>query len=119
VNAATLRILRRGFERHCPQCGKEKIFGRWNVLRKSCPRCGCEIERRGGDTWFFTYMTTAFLTGLFVLWMFLFPMTNHLLGQVILVVGWFVLIVLTLPIRKGLAIAIDYLIDSRQEHHQS
>jgi len=119
MQAGTLLILRRGLERQCPQCGMEKLFGRWNVLRKSCSHCGCEIERRGGDTWFFTYMSTAFLTGIFLLWMFLFPMTNHLLGQVILVVGWFVIIVLTLPVRKGLAIAIDYLIDCRQNNQRS
>ena len=56
-------------------------------------------------------MSTAFLTGLIVLWMFFFPVTDHLLGQIIIILGWFVLIVLTLPHRKGLAIAIDYLIE--------
>ncbi len=56
-------------------------------------------------------MSTAFLTGLIVLWMFLFPVTDYLIGQIIIILGWFVLIVLTLPHRKGLAVALDYLVD--------
>ena len=84
-----------------------------------CPHCGCAIERRGGDTWFFTYMSTAFLTGLIVLWMFLFPMSNYLLGQIIIIGGWFTGIVLTLPHRKGIAIAIDYLIEQSSQSHEN
>lgn len=108
-----LPVLVHGILKRCPQCGKGKLYARWNVLHSECSQCGCEFERRGGDTWFFTYMTTAFLTGIIVLWMFLYPITNHLLGQTIVVVGWFVMIVLTLPHRKGIAIAIDYILDER------
>ena len=76
-----------------------------------CRHCGCELERRGGDSWFFTYMTTAFLTGVIVLWMWLAPMTEVVIGQVLIVVAWFVLIVLTMPYRKSIAIAVDFIID--------
>lgn len=43
------------------------------------------------------------------------PMANQLLRQIIIILGWFVMIVLTLPHRKGLAIAIDYILDQRSE----
>ena len=39
-------------------------------------------------------------------------MREYLPGQIIVIIAWFVLIVLTLPHRKGLAIAIDYLIEN-------
>jgi len=118
VTQETVTVLKRGLTKHCPHCGKGELFENWNTFQRACPYCGCEFERRGGDTWFFTYMSTAFLAGVFLLWMFLFPMTNYILGNIILVVGWFLLIVLTIPYRKGLAIAIDYLIDTQHEDVQ-
>jgi uncharacterized protein (DUF983 family) len=107
-----ITVLARGLRKRCPQCGIGVIYDQWNKLRVQCQHCGCELERRGGDTWFFTYMSTAFLTGVIILWMFLYPMTEYLTGQIIIIIAWFVLIVLTLPHRKGLAIAIDYLIEN-------
>ena len=56
-------------------------------------------------------MTTAFLTGVIILWMLLFPMANVLLGWTIVIDAWFTLILL--PFRKSLAIAIDYFIEQK------
>ena len=108
-------LVRRGVQLRCPRCGVGKLYGRWNVLVERCPQCGCEIDRRGGDTWFATYMSTAFLTGLIVLWMFLFPMSDHVTGEVIVIAAWFALIVRSLPYRKALAIGFDYWIESKLE----
>ena len=104
-------VLLRGIRLRCPQCGIGTLYSKWNTLVEKCPHCGSAIERHGGDTRFFTYMSTAFPTGLIVLWMFLFPLTNYLLGQTIILPAWFSGIVLTLPHRKGIAVAVDYLID--------
>ena len=83
------------------------------MLVDQCPHCGYDLERRTGDTWFFTYMTTAFITGLIVLAMLLFPPKNHALGLVLVVTAWFFGIVLTLPFRKSLALSFEYYFENR------
>lgn len=110
-----LRVMGRGARKKCPRCGVGNMYAQWNVLAYSCSSCGYEIERRGADTWFFTYMSTAFLTGLIILFMLLYSFSNHLLGHIVIVVGWFVLIVLTLPYRKAMAISIDYIVEKYSE----
>jgi len=112
-NPDLLTVLKRGLRARCPQCGESKIFSGWNKLVDECPVCGCGLERRGGGSWFFTYMSTAFLTGIIVVFMLLFRMPSLILQIAVVVAAWFLLILLTLPIRKSIAIAIDYLVDIR------
>ena len=107
--------LRRGTLQLCPCCGKANLYRKWNMLHDQCPHCGLGLEKRAGDTWFFRYMTTAFLTGVIVLYMFLFPPQNYLLGRIVVVLLWFVLIVLTLPYRKSIGIAVNYLLEERKD----
>ncbi len=59
------------------------------------------------------YMSTAFLTGFMVVMMMLFPPANQVVGYVLVGIGWLVIIVLTLPYRKAVAIALDYLFENR------
>lgn len=106
-------VLTRGLLKRCPQCGKGKIFTGWNTVCERCAYCGCDLERRGGDSWFFTYMSTAFLTGILILFMWQCQLSSLFIEQVIIVAGWFVMIVLTLPNRKSLAIAMDYWMEEK------
>ncbi len=106
-------VLKRAIRSRCPQCGIGKLFYGWNKVVDRCPACGCELDRRGGGSWFFTYLTTAFLTGLIVLFMLFYRMPTLLLQQIVVAVAWLVLILLTLPLRKSIGIAIDFLIDIR------
>lgn len=62
------------------------------------------------------YISTGFLTGLFIIFMFFVIPTNLQLGKITLLLASVGLFVLTHPYRKGLAVAIDYLIDSRSDH---
>lgn len=73
--------------------------------------CGLVYERQTGDTWFFMYMTTAGLTGLLVVTMFIVRPPAVWMGQLAICVAALLLIVLTLPFRKGLAVAINYLLE--------
>jgi uncharacterized protein (DUF983 family) len=104
-----LLALRRGFRRRCPRCGEGALFHGWNKLNESCPVCGLLYERRTGDTWFFMYMTTAGLTGVLVVSMFILRPKVVWAGQIAIGVAALVLIVLTLPTRKGIAVALNYL----------
>ena len=82
----------------------------WNRLHETCSVCGLAFERRTGDTWFFMYMSTAGLTGLLVVTMFLLRPRVLWIGQLVVCVAAVVLIGLSLPYRKGIAVALDYLI---------
>jgi uncharacterized protein (DUF983 family) len=113
--------LSRGLHKRCPQCGVGNIFEKWNRVNAACAHCGCDLQTRDGDCWAFMYLTTAFLTGIIILFMFLFLradiIPNILPAQIVIALAWLVLVFLTLPYRKGLAIAIDFLIDSRFEEN--
>ncbi len=61
------------------------------------------------------YYSTAIFTGFIVIAMLLVRPANLWLGRFVVFLSAFVLIVLTLPYRKGLALAIDYLSERRTE----
>lgn len=100
----------RGLRRRCPRCGEGELFQGWNHLRETCPVCGLRYEPRTGDTWFFMYMTTAGMTGVLVVIMFLLRPRVLWIGQAIVMVAALVLMGLSLPFRKGVAVALDYLV---------
>jgi len=102
--------LRRGLRLRCPRCGEGRLFHGWNRLNESCPVCGLIYERENGDTWFFMYMTTAGLTGMLVVIMFLLRPRAIWLGQLAIAAAALVVIVASLPFRKGIAVALNYLI---------
>jgi uncharacterized protein (DUF983 family) len=106
-----LLALRRGLARRCPRCGQGKLFHGWNKLNERCPACGLVYERQTGDTWFFMYMTTAGLTGVLVVTMFLLRPPVVWIGQLLVALAALVVIVLSLPFRKGIAVALNYLFD--------
>lgn len=105
--------MKRGLRHRCPRCGEGPLFAGWNHLRESCPVCGLVYESRTGDTWFFMYMSTAGLTGLLVVAMFLLRPRVLWVGQILVILAAFVVIGLSLPYRKGIAVAIDYLIEKK------
>lgn len=112
-----IHILGRGFRRRCPQCGRSKLFSGWWQLADSCPYCGLALASRESDTWAFMYLSTAFITGLFILSMLLILPKSLWVGRVIVAVAALGLFVLSAPVRKGLAIAIDYIVELRLNNH--
>ncbi|MBX2990964.1 MAG: hypothetical protein KF749_07325 [Bacteroidetes bacterium] len=108
-------ILRYAIRLRCPQCGEGNLYVRWNVLRERCTQCGCLFQRREEEGWFFIYMTTAGLTGVVVVGMLLIDVPDILLGQIGVLLAWFVIILLTLPLRKAIAIGIDYYVERQSQ----
>jgi len=106
-----LRALLRGLARRCPRCGRGPLYERWNQLWPSCTVCGLPFETRSGDTWFFTYVTTAGLTGVLIVTMILLQPPSVFVGQLVLLPVAIGLMLGSVPFRKGVAIAIDYLVD--------
>lgn len=60
------------------------------------------------------YVSTAVLTGFFFIAMLLYRPPSLFVGRVFLFLGGLCLIGLTLPYRKSLALALDYLVDPGQ-----
>lgn len=107
--------LKRGLRSRCPKCGEGKLFKSWNVLHDTCAKCGCVLSAREDETWFFMYVSTAFITGLFIISMFLImPMHQDSSRWTIALIAVVVFLATTGP-RKGIAIAIDYFIDAHSQ----
>ncbi len=102
-------VVGRGVRRRCPQCGESPLFRGWYTLAERCECCGLEIEAYEGSSWAFMYITTAFLTGLFLLVLVFYRPAHALSWRIGLVIGALVVILGSLPRRKGIAVALDYL----------
>src|SRR2546421_11721596 len=104
------QLLARALRLQCPRCGEGKIFRR--VLTYSehteCPRCGLRYDPRG-ESLAFMYVSTAFLTGVMVIVMLLMHPESIASGRMVVIPIALALYVFTLPVRKALAIALNYL----------
>ena len=93
----------------CPRCGNGRLFTRGFRVLHACTACGLAYDRYAADTWAIMYLSTAGLTGVVVVTMIVVRPANLLLGRVGVVVIALALIVASLPLRKGVAIAINWL----------
>ena len=107
------RILLRGFRRKCPRCGCGALFRSWYTLRPDCSDCGLSYEGLARDTWALIYLSTAAMTGVVVVGVVTLRPFNVFVGRIVLACIAMALIVLTLPIRKGVAIALNHYVESR------
>ncbi len=110
-----MEAFKRAFTLRCPRCGKASIYEGWMVLVSKCPSCGTSISDREDDTWFFMYMTTAALTGVFILGMLFITPRNVPLARVLVAVFAMVLFFVSQPLRKSIAISLEYYVDSHSE----
>ena len=78
-------------------------------VKRACDHCGLVFDPLEGNSWWFMYFTTAFLTGLVIIGMLLFPPANIWVGRAVVLVVALSIYVASFPFRKGLALAIDYL----------
>ena len=105
--------LLRGLRRRCPRCGVGRLYDGWYTLRKSCANCNWTYEPESGSTWAFMYISTACLTGMIVVGMLLIRPDNLWVGRSVVFPIALVAIAGTLPYRKGVAIAIEYLVERK------
>jgi uncharacterized protein (DUF983 family) len=113
-----LTVLLRGARKRCPRCSKGLLYERWNVFRHHCENCGFQFEEREGNCWFLLYTTTAALTGLFIIGILVWRPENLLLGRSILTISSFCVITLSLPARKGIALALEFLSESKGSRYE-
>ena len=94
----------------CPRCGEGRIFRRWWTYTeyRECPHCGLVYDQRG-ESLAFMYLSTAFLTGvMFIVLLTRPPRESLWTYRIGLVAGALLLYGVTMPVRKGLAIALNY-----------
>ncbi|MCB1215279.1 MAG: DUF983 domain-containing protein [Deltaproteobacteria bacterium] len=103
--------MSRGIRRLCPHCGQAKLFRSFYRLNKKCPHCQEVLEKDPMDTLGLMYISTAFFTGLgFFIMFWLLPLEARWL-RIGVASGVVLLIFLTLPFRKALAIALTYYME--------
>src|SRR5262249_42693266 len=103
------RIFWRGLRMKCPRCGAGPIFRRWWTYTEytQCPHCQLPYDPRG-ESLAFMYLSTAFLTGVMFIVLIVMPPKDDLLRyRVGLVLGALALYELTVPVRKGRALALN------------
>ena len=105
--------VRRGWSKHCPHCGEGSLFIGWNKPHRHCPVCGYLYEKDYGDVWWVWIVTDRIPVAVGIIFVYFgFRVTNWKVG--VLFFGSLLLpLVLTIPRRYGLAIAITYWIRRR------
>ncbi len=120
TRSATLAtIMKRCLRKRCPRCGKGCLFEHWYTLFDRCRDCAYRYESSAGDTWAFMYMTTAALTGFIVIAMFTLHPSNTWLGLTFVMLAAVSVIAGTLPLRKSIAIALEYIISVQFDHQHA
>jgi uncharacterized protein (DUF983 family) len=116
---AIFRSVLRGLRLRCPRCGAGRLFGRGYRLRERCGACGLVYAPYAEDTWAMMYFSTAGLTGVVVIGLIVARPSNLMLGRATLAACALAVIVLSLPFRKGAAIAVNWLVATRSGGHSA
>ena len=102
-------VLWRGARRRCPHCGRGPLFVRWIRFHPRCSACGLVFLRNQGDTWLFWIVMDRIpiLAGIAAIY-FGFRITGWLSGALFFlsIAGP---LILTMPQRQGIALALSYL----------
>ena len=104
------QLLGRALRLRCPRCGEGKIFRRLVTYSeyRTCPRCAFPYDPRG-ESLAFMYVSTAFLTGVMVVVLLLMHPESIACGRAVVIPIALALYLLTLPVRKAIAIALNFL----------
>jgi uncharacterized protein (DUF983 family) len=101
----------RGLRKRCPRCGVGGLYESFYTLKERCDHCALPLRVHEDDCYAFMYVSTGFITGVFLIAFFFFTPANIVLGQVIVALLAVAIMWLTMPQRKGVALALNFLID--------
>ena len=88
-------------------------------MNVNCASCAQPLRKFEDNTWFFMYVSTAGITGVFLIGMFLVVPTNAWLARFGFMAVAAVAFLATHARRKGFAIGFEIWMDSRVEHPKS
>jgi uncharacterized protein (DUF983 family) len=112
-NARTpiVRAILRGLRCRCPRCGRGKLYAGFYRELESCSECGQRFDWYSGEVLGFLYMSTAFVTGLFVIAMLWWRPSTIWLGRLVIVPAALVVYLVTMPARKGVALGLKLILE--------
>src|SRR5262249_37154127 len=105
------QVLVRGVRLPCPERGRGRVFETWGLLSEAWPEWRCRIREREDDAWFWMYVSTAGITGIFLLIMLGVVPRHATLARWIIGIVAVAVFFGTMPVRKSLAIAWDYWLE--------
>ncbi|HSR66690.1 MAG TPA: DUF983 domain-containing protein [Acidobacteriota bacterium] len=110
IKAPPLRkVLRRGWAKRCPRCGRGHIFKRWFTPHEECGECGLRFQPAPGDTWgFWVIGDRIFVAGpMIILYLGFTP--EPYLYRIFFLLVIVAVFLLTMPVRLSICIGLDYL----------
>ena len=113
--ATASRVLWRGLKKRCPRCGNGRLFRLWYTLEERCSTCGLDIPQESSDHLAVMYLTTAIQTAFFAFVVLLVQPPSPWLGRIALASLALTVMLLDMPSRKGLAIALDHLAEREED----
>ena len=107
------QLLHRALRRQCPRCGDGPLFRAYYTMHDACSGCGMNFDQSDGNTWFFMYFTSRGVIGVCFLILFFWRPQQADLPWVsaLMISGALITLIATLPFRKSLGMALDYLIE--------
>ena len=103
-------VLSRGIRRRCPHCGRGPVFVRWMTMHDTCRVCGLRYLRNQGDTWLYWIVMDRIPLAIgLILIVFFGAHTLSWQAGLLFFGGLAVPLVVTMPQRQGLAVALNYL----------
>jgi uncharacterized protein (DUF983 family) len=108
-------LIARGARRRCPQCGQGPLFKRLNIMHDRCAVCGLRYLENQGDLFGYLFVLdrALFVVPLLAMVFFRVYVPSSSWFYVVFAVLMVALIV-TLPQRTGISIALDYLLRRRR-----
>jgi uncharacterized protein (DUF983 family) len=104
------QVLLNGWRKRCPRCGEGALYKSGLKTNDRCSACDLVLQRNHGDTWMFMIITDRIpiLFGIAAVYFGFHP------DNALSIVGFFLILaaplLATLRERKGLALALDYLV---------
>jgi uncharacterized protein (DUF983 family) len=105
------RAVARGLRCRCPRCGEGQLYAGFAKELERCGVCKLEYDWYSGEVLGFLYMSTAFLTGLFVIVMLLWRPSSVWVGRLVIVPAALAAYIVTIPFRKGAALGVKVALE--------
>jgi uncharacterized protein (DUF983 family) len=108
-----VQSLARGLRCRCPRCGRGRLYRGLYTELEQCASCGARFDWYSGEVLGFLYMSTALLTGLFVIVMLLWKPGSVWLGRAVIVPLALAAYLGTSRFRKGAALGLKMFLEER------
>ncbi len=102
--------LWRGAKKRCPHCGEGPVFVRWMTMHDRCDVCGLRYLFNQGDTWFYWIIMDRIPIAIGLILIVFFGLRVGTIPAMLAFFGAMAVpLVITMPNRQGIAVALNYL----------